>query len=318
MEEENILQVRNLSINFKSRKIVTSVIKNISFSIKKGSIFCLVGESGSGKSVTANSIMQLLPRTAEIVNGSIDFFKNNQVYHLDQEERFSKIMRSIRGNDIAMIFQNPISSLNPAYTIGDQIVENINEHYSDVTKEAAYKQSVALLSKLGIQDASVRFHQYPHEFSGGMAQRVMIAMAMINNPQLLIADEPTTALDVTVQEQIMKLLRQMRDEDNKSILLITHNMGIVAENADEVAVMYHGRIVEIGLTKEIFSNPQHPYTKGLLNSVIQPGMNKKQRLATLNDFISSDMVKQLKTKTDDDFYWEVVTKKHKVLRLKER
>lgn len=314
MKSQTLLSIKDLSIAFKSRRSMNQVIKNISLEIPRASIFAIVGESGSGKSVTANSIMQLLPPTAKLLSGSINYNQAGHKIDLTQLGRYSPEMRSIRGKEIAMIFQNPISSLNPVYRIGDQIIEAIKEHDSQISDEEARQRAIDMLDRLGITRPHERVDQYPHEFSGGMAQRVMIAMAMINNPNLLIADEPTTALDVTVQADIMQLLRQMRDQDNKSIILITHNMGLVAENADQVAVMFKGRIVETGPVAAIFSQPQHPYTKGLLNSVMFPGMNKDRQLSTLADYVGEDYADRFMALNDNDFLWYQVSDDHWVLK----
>lgn len=272
-----ILEVNHLSISFRQSKTYKEIVKRISFKIRRGSIFCLVGESGSGKSITANAIMNLLPHAGRISSGNILLNLDNNPFDITKAKQYGKEMRTIRGRDISMIFQNPLNALNPVYTIGQQIVENLRQHQK-LSKKTAYHQATIMLEKLEIPNAKERIHQYPHQFSGGMAQRVMIAIAMINNPYLLIADEPTTALDVTVQSQIMQLLRKLRDTEQKSILLITHNMALVSENADDVAVMRDGQIVEIGTCKQLFENPIHSYTKGLLNSILMVGMNKEKRL----------------------------------------
>ncbi|MDO5047544.1 MAG: ABC transporter ATP-binding protein [Anaerococcus sp.] len=278
---ENIIELRNLSTEFKVGKNTIRIVKNVSLDVKKGQILSIVGESGSGKSVTVNSMVNLLPKNGRISSGK-SIFKSkslNDINILDQKP-YGKTMRKLRGLEIGMIFQDPMQSLNPVYTVGYQIIENIREHRK-ISKDEARKIGIEMLRKLGIPEPESRFDNYPHQFSGGMKQRAMIAIAMVNNPDLLIADEPTTALDVTIQAQIMDLMKEMRDKEAKSVILITHNMGLVAEVADQVAVMYMGRIVEYGEVEDIFKNPSHPYTRALLKSVPIPGMDRNEKLATI-------------------------------------
>lgn len=277
---ENLLEARNICTEFKVGKDSIKIVKDVSFDVKKGKILSIVGESGCGKSVTVHSIINLLPKNGKIVNGSSNFKLEGQTVDLAKLKPYSKQMRELRGKDIGMIFQDPMQSLNPVYTIGSQIMENILQHQK-ISKKEAEQIGIEMLKKLGIPEPEKRFYSYPHQFSGGMKQRVMIAIAMVNNPNLLIADEPTTALDVTIQAQIMDLMKDMRDKYGKSVILITHNMGLVAEVADQVAVMYMGRIIEYGDVKDVFENPTHPYTKALLKSVPVPGMAKNQKLATI-------------------------------------
>lgn len=278
---ENIIELRNLSTEFKVGKNIIRIVKNVSLDVKRGQILSIVGESGSGKSVTVNSMVNLLPKNGKIASGT-SMFKSESLKDVDilAQKPYGKTMRKIRGNEIGMIFQDPMQSLNPVYTVGYQIMENIREH-RDISKSEARSIGIEMIKKLGIPEAESRFDNYPHQFSGGMKQRAMIAIAMVNNPDLLIADEPTTALDVTIQAQIMDLMKDMRDKEGKSVILITHNMGLVAEVADQVAVMYMGRIVEYGEVVDIFTNPSHPYTKALLKSVPIPGMDKNKKLATI-------------------------------------
>lgn len=278
---ENILEVRNISTEFKVGKNNIKIVKNVSFDVKKGKILAIVGESGCGKSVTVHSVINLLPKNGHITSGQswFDLGQKQQV-NLTNLKPYGKEMRKLRGENIGMIFQDPMQSLNPVYTVGSQIMENILQH-KKVSKKEAREIGIDMLKKLGIPEPAKRFDDYPHQFSGGMKQRVMIAIAMVNNPDLLIADEPTTALDVTIQAQIMDLMKDMRDKDGKSVILITHNMGLVAEVADQVAVMYMGRIIEYGDVKDVFENPTHPYTKALLKSVPVPGLAKNQKLATI-------------------------------------
>ncbi len=278
---DNILEIRDISTEFAVGKEKIRIVKNVSFDVKKGKILAIVGESGCGKSVTVHSIINLLPKNGSITSGSSMFERSDgKVLDLTSMKPYGKEMRALRGSEIGMIFQDPMQSLNPVYTVGNQIMENILQHRK-VSKKEARKIGIEMLAKLGIPEPAKRFDDYPHQFSGGMKQRVMIAIAMVNNPNLLIADEPTTALDVTIQAQIMDLMKDMRDKDNKSVILITHNMGLVAEVADQVAVMYMGRVIEYGDVKDVFESPSHPYTKALLRSVPVPGMAKNQKLATI-------------------------------------
>lgn len=281
VEKDYILKVENLQTKFKSDRKKVHAVNGVSFNVQRGKTLCIVGESGCGKSVTAHSIMQLLPSNGKIEGGTVTYFPaNGESVELSSLKRNSRTMRNIRGKEIAMIFQDPMSTLNPVYTIGSQIMENLCQH-EKIDKRAAKARIINLLTELGIPTAETRFDQYPHEFSGGMKQRVMIAIAMICNPDILIADEPTTALDVTIQAQILDLIDKMQKEYGTSVVLITHNMGIVAEVADDVAVMYMGKIVEQGSVKQIFTNPQHPYTKALMRSVPVLGMDRSQEMATI-------------------------------------
>lgn len=273
---ENILEVRSLSTHFFTRAGIIKATDDVSFSIKLGSTLALVGESGSGKSVTSLSIMRLVRAPGKIVAGEI-IFDRRDVMNLDERE-----MRRIRGREIAMIFQDPMTSLNPVYTVGDQIAEAILLH-EGVSRKQAWAKTVEMMKRVKIPDAERRAKDYPHQLSGGMRQRVMIAMALSCKPKLLIADEPTTALDVTIQAEILDLLRSLKEDFNLSMLLITHDLGVVAETADRVAVMYAGRIVEEAPVREIFRAPRHPYTEGLLASVprlTEKGI-KQRRLQTI-------------------------------------
>lgn len=249
----------------------------MSFQVKKGKTLCVVGESGCGKSVTASSIMQLLPKLSRIEEGEIIYHGENGDIRIDQLERNGKEMRNLRGKDIAMIFQDPMTALNPVYTIGYQIMENILGH-EKVSKKEAYDRTLNLLIGMGIPFPEQRINEYPHQFSGGMRQRAMIAMAMSCNPKVLIADEPTTALDVTIQAQIFELMEKLKRDYETAILLITHDMGVVAELADEVAVMYMGNIIESGDVREVLKTPAHPYTEALLKSIPILGKGREQEL----------------------------------------
>ncbi len=281
MDREYVLQVENLATKIQVGKKTVHAVNDVSFRLRRGSTLGIVGESGCGKSITALSIMQLLPKNGFISNGRISFASepgNEQV--LTDYKKDSREIRAIRGKSISMIFQDPLSSLDPVYTIGWQIMENLRAH-ENITKEEAESRIVKLLKELGIPSPEERFRSYPHEFSGGMKQRVMIAIGMICNPTILIADEPTTALDVTIQAQILSLMGDMQKNHGTSVILITHNMGIVAEVCDEVAVMYMGRIVEFGSLMQIFNEPMHPYTQALLRSVPVLGMGKDTELESI-------------------------------------
>lgn len=279
-DKDLILKVENLHTNFKVGSEEIKVVKGVSLEAYKGKILAIVGESGCGKSVTVHSIVQLLPKAGKIVQGKVSFYKGGQEYRLNELRQFGKDMRSIRGKHIGMIFQDPMASLNPVYRVGDQVAENLMQHYK-ISKKEAVAKVIDMFDKLGIPDPKARVKDYPHQFSGGMKQRVMIAIAMICNPDLLIADEPTTALDVTIQAQIMDLMKELKEKQNKSIIMITHNMGLVAEMADYVSVMYMGRIMESGTIENLFNNPSHPYTKALLRSVPVLGMDENAKLKTI-------------------------------------
>lgn len=256
----HLLEVRNLKTYFFTRRGIVKAVDGVSFTIERGRTLGLVGESGCGKSVTGLSILRLISPPGRIVGGQI-LFDGVDLLTLDEEA-----MRRHRGKKIAMIFQDPMTSLNPVYTVGYQIAEAILAHH-DISKREAWQRAVELMRAVAIPDPEQRARNYPHELSGGMRQRIMIAMAISCHPELLIADEPTTALDVTIQAQILELLEHLRQAMNLSMLLITHDLGVVAEATDRVAVMYAGKLVEIASTRDIFHNPQHPYTIGLLRCV---------------------------------------------------
>ena len=276
-DKDIVLSVKDLNVNFYTNKRVNKVLRGVSFDVKKGTTLGIVGESGSGKSVSAKSIMGLLPELSRIESGSISYFKGEQEVRIENLNRKGKEMRSLRGKEIAMIFQDPMTALNPVYTIGYQIREMINEHLN-LPKEEVEKLTIQSLRNVGISDVTRRVNEYPHQFSGGMRQRAMIAMAMSCSPRLLIADEPTTALDVTISAQIFELMNELKEKTQTAIILITHDMGVIAEMADEVAVMYVGNIVEKGDVKDLFKNPAHPYTKALLKSIPVLGKGKDQNL----------------------------------------
>lgn len=259
----NILEIKNLNISFQLEDEKAKAVHGVNFSLEKGKVLGIVGESGCGKSVTAMSIMNLLPKNAIIEEGEI-LYNGENLLNLSQKE-----MQKIRGSKISLIPQDPLTSLNPLYTVGEQIVETIQYHRR-VSKEEAKTAAIEALKNVKIPEAEDRLNDYPHQFSGGMRQRAIIAMALCCNPELIIADEPTTALDVTVQAQILDLIRQIQKERGTSLIFITHDLGVVAEFCDYVAVMYAGRIVEYAQVADIFKNPLHPYTKGLLESLPSP------------------------------------------------
>lgn len=263
----NLVEFKNLKTYFYTEGGTVKAVNDVSFKIKKGEVVCVVGESGCGKSVTAMSLMRLVSSPGKIVEGEI-LYEGKNILNISDSE-----MRSIRGNDISMIFQEPMTSLNPVFTVGKQIMEAIMLHQK-LKKKDARKATIDIISLVGIADGEKIIDRYPHELSGGMKQRIMIAMALSCNPKLLIADEPTTALDVTIQAQILDLMRGIKEKLNTSIMFITHDLGVVAEMADYVVVMYAGKVIEEGPVDVIFKNPMHPYTVGLLKS--KPILNEVQ------------------------------------------
>lgn len=272
---EPILRVNNLSVTFRTRDQEVQAVCGVSFEVGKGETLGIVGESGSGKSVTARSVMRLLASPPSYVQeGDVIFLGNNLADYSEKE------MESIRGRDMGMIFQDPMTSLNPTLKIGEQISESLIKHWKLSRKEAK-EEAIELLKLAGIRHSELRYEQYPHEFSGGMRQRVMIAIALACRPALLIADEPTTALDVTIQAQILSLMKTMQERFGTSIILITHDLGVVAGMCDRVVVMKDGEIVESGTVEEIFAQPRHPYTLKLLNALPRLGEKKKPKPAPL-------------------------------------
>ncbi|RLJ91330.1 ABC transporter ATP-binding protein [Planococcus citreus] len=257
---KNLLEIEDLKVRFKTEDGYISTVNGVSFSVKQGETLAIVGESGSGKSVTSLALMGILPANGEIYDGKVTFEDKN-LRTLSKKE-----YRKIRGNEISMIFQEPMTALNPVFNIGYQLRETLILHY-DMTKEQANKKGIEMLETVGIPDADKVMGRFPHQLSGGMRQRVMIAMALSCNPKLLIADEPTTALDVTIQAQILTLMRNIKEKSNTSTIIITHDLGVVAELADRVIVMYAGEVVEEAPIYELFENPLHPYTKGLMASI---------------------------------------------------
>ncbi len=268
----NLLSVKNLQTNFYTPDGVVKAVNNVSFDIKAGEAIGIVGESGSGKSVTCLSLMQLIPNPPGEIVGGEAWFGDQDLLKLTPQE-----MEKLRGNQISMIFQDPMTSLNPFLKISRQLTEVLETHQGMNSKEALSK-SIEMLDLVGIPSAAKRVHDYPHQFSGGMRQRVMIAMALLCQPKLLIADEPTTALDVTIQAQILDLIKGLRTELGTTVILITHDLGVVAGMCEHIAVMYAGRIIEYGRTADIFANPKHPYTIGLLKSVPRLDETEKARL----------------------------------------
>jgi len=265
-----LLEVKNLKTHFFTRNGVVKSVDGISFCIEKGKILGIVGESGAGKSITGFSIINLIDKPGKIVEGEI-LFDGKDLVKLSEKE-----LQSIRGNEIAMIFQDPQTSLNPVITIGEQLMEAILYHRKNVTKKEAYEECVNILKKVGLPAAEKRMASYPHQLSGGMKQRVVIAMALLNNPKLLIADEPTTALDVTIQAQILYLMKKLSLDFGSSLILITHDIAVVSQLCDDIAVMYAGRIVEYGSKEEIIFDPKHPYTKGLIACLPKLNDDKKR------------------------------------------
>ncbi len=278
-----LLEVADLKTYFETRSGLVKAVDEVSFSIGEGELLGLVGESGCGKSITALSVMRLISPPGRIVGGTISFKGENITTASDER------MRSIRGNDIAMIFQDPMTSLNPVYTVGEQIAEALRLHRK-LDRRAAWRGAVEAMKEVSIPSPEIRAGDYPHQLSGGMRQRVMIAMSLACDPKLLIADEPTTALDVTIQAQILELLDELRRTRKLAVLLITHDLGVIAEVADRVCVMYTGKIVEESSVDEIFADPKHPYTRGLLRSVPKIGSEdneKRGRLSTIEGTVPS-------------------------------
>jgi peptide/nickel transport system ATP-binding protein/oligopeptide transport system ATP-binding protein len=274
MTAETLLEVRDLKVSFRTEDGLIQAVDGVSLSLSEGETLGIVGESGSGKSVTMMSVMRLINDPNARFEGEV-VYKGRDLMKLNRDQ-----MREIRGSGIAMIFQDPMTSLNPVYRIGWQIAEQIQAH-EQISKRAARARAVELLTAVGIPHAAERVDNYPHQFSGGMRQRVMIAMAISCNPDILIADEPTTALDVTIQAQILSLIRKLKNDFGTAVVLITHDMGVVADLADKIAVMYAGRIVEQGERRDVFYDAQHPYTWGLLGSIARLDRPKPRRLSTI-------------------------------------
>jgi len=284
-----IANIQNLKIHFYADEGIVKAVDGVNLSIRRGKTLCVVGESGSGKSVTARALLKIVHKPGKIIDGSIKFHtQNNGISECAELMEFNETaseMRQYRGGKIAMIFQEPMTSLSPMYTVGNQIIETILNH-KDVTKDDARKKAIYLLTRVGIPNAERLINEYPFRLSGGMRQRVMIAMALSCDPELLIADEPTTALDVTTQAQIIDLLLELQNEFGMAIMFITHDLGVVAEIADDVAIMYLGKVVETADVDTVFNSPKHPYTKALLKSI--PTMNvKKAELIPIEGIVPS-------------------------------
>ena len=277
-----LLSVKNLSTEFPVKKGIVRAVEDVSFDVDAGEILAIVGESGSGKSVTSLSVMGLLAEPGRVAAGSMEF-EGRDLATLSEKD-----YRELRGNDMAMIFQEPMTSLNPVYRVGKQIVEAIRTH-ENVSKKEARERAIDLLRKVGIPSPEKRIDDYPHQMSGGMRQRVMIAMALACNPKLLIADEPTTALDVTIQAQILDLLRRLRDDTGMAVLLITHDLGVVSETADRVVVMYCGQVVEEAEVRALFDHPMHPYTLGLLKSIPRLEDDDTKRLYMIKGMVPNPL-----------------------------
>jgi peptide/nickel transport system ATP-binding protein len=285
-----LLKVKDLKISFKTDEGNVIAVDGVDFSVKRGQTLGLVGESGSGKSVSTWAIMQLLPKTAIIhSDSSIEFTrKDGQIVEITQLNPTGREIRDIRGGEVAIIFQEPMSSFSPVYTVGNQIMEAILQHRK-VSKQEAEEIAVDMLDRVGIPNPRQRVKQYPFELSGGMRQRAMIAVALCTNPSLLIADEPTTALDVTIQAQVLALMQELQDELGMAIIFITHNLGVIAQTADEIAVMYLGGIVERAPRREIFYDPKHPYTVNLLRAIPRLGKAQSQRLVAIEGQVPSPL-----------------------------
>lgn len=280
----SLIEVKNLKTNFYTDEGVVRAVNGVDFTIEREKTLGVVGESGCGKSVTALSIMRLVFYPGKIADGEILFHRNGTVVDLAKLDPMKPEIRSIRGNEIAMIFQEPMTSLNPVYTIGNQIMESIRLHQG-LSRNEARDKAVDMLGAVGISSPETRIKEYPYQLSGGMRQRVMIAMALSCNPSLLIADEPTTALDVTIQAQVLNLMNKLRTEFKAAIMFITHDLGVIAHMADDVVVMYLGRIVEKASVDDIFFKPKHPYTIGLMNSIPSLTATKEKRLVPIEGVV---------------------------------
>lgn len=283
-EDHMPLKVKNLSLSFQTETGRVRAVDQVSFSLKKGETLGLVGESGCGKTVTALALMRLLPHPAGHIDSGEVFFHNKDLLKLPLADMFR-----IRGRHISMIFQEPMTALNPVKTVGKQIAEVYDLHFPQMTNRDIKKNSIELLEKVGIPLPDLRLKEYPHQLSGGMRQRVMVAMALAGQPEILIADEPTTALDVTIQSQILDLITDLQKEIGMGVIFITHNLGIVAQICDRVLVMYAGRVAEKASVLDLFKKPSHPYTVGLLNSIPQLDGQNKTRLQTIKGMVSSLM-----------------------------
>ncbi len=277
---EVVLEIKELKVSFKTDEGMVKAVDGVNYTVKHGQTLGIVGESGSGKSVTSFAVMQLLPKIAYVEGSIVLHRKDGSLVEITQLKSNSREMRHIRGGEVAIIFQEPMSSFSPVHSIGDQIMEAILYH-RDVNKKQAQEIAIDMLDRVGIANPRQRFKQYPFELSGGMRQRAMVAVALSSSPSLLIADEPTTALDVTIQAQVLELMKELQDEFGMAIMFITHNLGVIAQIADEIAVMYLGGVVERGPRREIFHDPKHPYTLNLLHAIPRIGKTTGQRLVAI-------------------------------------
>ena len=303
---DNLLNIKNLHVTFKADgNNDFKAIRGVDIHVKPNETIGIVGESGSGKSVTVTSIMGLLPDNAVVETDEITF-KDQNINGISQKE-----FQKIRGKQISMIFQDPMTTLNPVFTIGNQLIETIRAH-EKISKKEAYKLSVNILKEVGLENPEKKMRMYPHEFSGGMRQRVMIAIAVICEPDLIIADEPTTALDVTIQAQILDLLKKLQRERETSVIMITHDLGVVWETCDRVYVMFKGHVLEVGTAKQIYDNPQHPYTKGLLASTLNRHTSSEEELLTIQH---NALIEELEK--SDEIELEEVEAGHFVARMNE-
>lgn len=276
----SLLEIKNLKVNFRTDEGLVRAVRGVDLTIPHNKVVGVVGESGCGKSVTALAILNVLAKNAEIASGEILYYKDGQAIDLARLDPDGKEIRGIRGKEISMIFQEPMTSFSPVHTIGNQIMESILLH-SEVSKDEARQRAIEMLARVGIPEPANRVDEYPYQLSGGMRQRAMIAMALSCQPNLLLADEPTTALDVTIQAQILELIREMQADFGMSVMIITHDIGVIAELADYVAVMYLGKVVENAGVEDIFYNPIHPYTKALLKSIPKIEKEKREKLITI-------------------------------------
>lgn len=274
-----MLEVNNLTTEFSTENGIVKAVRDVSFYVDKGEVLGIVGESGSGKSQTMFSVMGLLAANGKVTSGSIKIDgKEISPLSFDSNKKYEETMDEIRGNDMAMIFQDPMTFLNPTLRIETQLIEPIINHNPGISKTDALNKAIDLMRKVGIPSPEKRIRQYPHQFSGGMRQRIIIAIALACDPKIIIADEPTTALDVTIQAQVLELISSLKDEIDSGIIMITHDLGVVASICDRIAIMYGGKIVEMGTTDEIFYNPKHPYTKGLLSCISNPEDTERKEL----------------------------------------
>jgi len=285
MAEETLLEAEELVVELDAEEGLLKAVDGVSFKVGPGASLGIVGESGCGKSITVRAIMQLLPSNGRIARGRGGYRgRDGRSFDIAAEKPKGSVMRSLRGDELAMIFQEPMTSLSPIYTVGQQISESLMLHRR-MTKRAAREKAIQLLERVHIAGADQRIDAYPHQLSGGMRQRVMIAIAIACNPRLLIADEPTTALDVTIEAQILELIKEMQDETGASLIMITHDLGVIGETVDDVVVMYVGRVVETGRTAEVLEDPQHPYTQALLRSI--PRIGRRERLEPITGTVPS-------------------------------